>query len=84
MPAYSVHKASDLAGNETTRLPAYRSHDAPADGQREALRREIVAQAQEIGLRAGRVTGKEIDSLVDHAIEDLRGRLDSNILLRVL
>ena len=67
MPDHSVHKASDLAqderlvrrkvvggalsNDETISVNAYRCHTAPTGAKREALRREIVAQALEIGSR---------------------------------
>jgi hypothetical protein len=90
MPDYSVHKASDLAGDErkvierwlgqslagdeTICVNAYRPHDAPSDGEREALRNEIVTQAEEIGSRAQDITEEEADDLVREATANVRGR----------
>jgi hypothetical protein len=42
--------------------------------ERESLRREIVAQAQEIGSRVQDVNEKDVDTLVDEAISATRGR----------
>jgi len=90
MPDHSVHKAGDLAhderlvverwlgralsNDETISLSAYRPHSAPAGDERESLRREIVAQAQEIGSRVQDVNEKDVDTLVDEAISATRGR----------
>ena len=90
MQAWSVHKVSDisgderllierwlgrsLAGDETISVMTYRPHDAPAAAEREVLRRDIVAQAREIGSRVERVTDEDVDTLVGQAIADLRGR----------
>jgi hypothetical protein len=59
MPDYSVHKASDLT---------------PAGAEREALRRNIIAQAREIGSRGQGVSEDEADALVDEALAEIRGR----------
>jgi len=90
MPDYSVRKASDLAGDErllierwlgrsltgdeTISVNAYRPHDAPSGREREALRREIVTQAREIGSRASEVSDEEADDLVREAIAHVRGQ----------
>jgi hypothetical protein len=87
---HSVHKAGDLAhderlvverwlgralsNDETITLNAYRPHSAPMGDERESLRREIVAQAQEIGSRVQDVNEKDVDTLVDEAISATRGR----------
>jgi len=90
MSNHSVHKASDLprderllverwlgrvlADEETISLNAYRPHPGPTGDEREALRREIVMQACEIGSRAQNVTEDEVDALVDEAFAATRGR----------
>jgi hypothetical protein len=90
MPNHSVHKASDLAPDErkfverwlgralsrdeTVTLNAYRPHAASADAGREALRREIIAQAPEIGSRSQDVSEDEADALMDEAFAEIRGR----------
>ena len=53
MPDYSVPKASDTRGDadETISLSAWHPHVPPPAGERERLRREIVAQARDIGSR---------------------------------
>ena len=89
MPDHSVHKASELAGDErlvmerwfgrtlsndeTISVNAYRPHSAPDFANREVLRREIVAQAREIGSRPGDISDEEIDGLLDEAIDEVRG-----------
>ena len=90
MPDHSVHKAGDLdhderllverwlgralSNDETISVNAYRPHPAPAVDQRDALRREIVAQAQEIGSRVQDATEEEIDALLDEALAAVRGK----------
>ena len=90
MPDHSVHKAGDLArderllverwlgrplsSDETISVNAYRPHSAPTGDEREILRREIVSQAREIGSRAQDTNEEEVDSLLDEAITDIRGR----------
>jgi hypothetical protein len=90
MSNHSVHKAAELApderllverwlgralsDNETVSVSAYRSHVAPSGDQREALRRAIVSQSQEIGSRAQDVTEEEVDSLLDEAFTEIRGK----------
>jgi hypothetical protein len=59
MPGYSVHRASDLA---------------PVGAEREALRRDIIAQAREIGARGQDVSEDEADALADEAFAEIRGR----------
>lgn len=89
MPDHSIHRASDLAGDErliverwlgrsisndeTISLNAYRPHDAPEPSKRQALRRDIVAQAREIGSRAGDITDQEIEELLGEAFDYVRG-----------
>jgi hypothetical protein len=68
MPNHSVHKASGLT------LNAYRPHAAPVGAEREALRRNIIAQAREIGLRGSDVSEDEADTLADEAFAEIRGR----------
>jgi len=90
MPDHSVHKVIDLApderllverwlgrtlaDNETVSVNAYRQHTGPAGGEREVLRREVIAQAQEIGSRAQDVSEEEVDALLDEAFAEIRGR----------
>jgi hypothetical protein len=90
MPNHSVHKASDLAPDErvfiegwlgralstdeTVTLNAYRPHAAPAGAERETLRRDIIAEAREIGSRGQDVSEDEADALVDEAFAEIRGR----------
>ena len=90
MPDHSVHKASDLApderllverwlgrafaDNETVSVKAYRQHTGPADGKRQALQREIITQAEEIGSRGQDVTEEEVDALLDEAFAGIRGK----------
>ena len=90
MPNHSVHKASDLAPDErlfverwlgralfrdeTVTLNAYRPHAAPVGAEREALRRNIIAQARETGLRGSDVSEDGNDALVDEAFAEIRGR----------
>jgi hypothetical protein len=89
MPDHSVRKAGDLAGDErllverwlgrtlsddeTISVNAYRPHPAPDFGDREVLRRKILAQAHDIGSRAGEISDKELESLLDEAFDDVRG-----------
>jgi hypothetical protein len=90
MPDHSVHKASDLAqderllverwlgralsNDETISVNAYRSHAAPAGAEREALRREVVAQAREIGSRGEDTSEEDVDALLQEALADIRGK----------
>jgi hypothetical protein len=89
MPDHSVHKASDLAdderlvverwlgrplsADEQISLNAYRPHAAPDLPKRQALRRIILAQAREIGSRAGEISNDEIEDLLGEAFDDVRG-----------
>jgi hypothetical protein len=90
MPDHSIHKAGDLdrderivverwlgrslGNDETISVNAYRPHSAPAGDEREILRRQIVAQAREIGSRAPAANEEDVESLVDEAIAATRGR----------
>ena len=90
MPDHSVHKAADLAGDErviverwlgrafsgdeTISVNAYRAYAAPVGDEREALQRDIVAQAREIGSRAQGVTEQVVDALLDEALAEIRGK----------
>jgi hypothetical protein len=90
MPNHSIHKASDLAqdermlverwlgralfGDETISLNAYRPHPAPVGDEREALRRDIITQAREIGSRAQGVAEEEVDALLGEALTESRAR----------
>ena len=81
MPNNWVHKASELAGeervlverllgralsdDETISVSAYKPHAAPVGPEREALRRQIMSQAREIG-------EEEADAVVDQALADIR------------
>jgi hypothetical protein len=84
-----VHKASDLAGDErviverwlgrplsgdeTVSVNAYRPHVAPPREERDALRRRIIAQADEIGSRAQGMSEPDVDALLDEAFREARG-----------
>lgn len=88
MPNNWVHRVRDLAreermlverllgralsDDETVSLNVYTPHPAPAGPEREALRREIISQAREIGSRAQGIAEEEADALVDQAIADIR------------
>jgi len=90
MPDFSVHKANELARDErilierwlgrplgedeTIGLNAFRPHLAPAGPDLEELRRQIVAQAMDIGSRAPVADEEEAAALVDEALSTLRGR----------
>jgi hypothetical protein len=90
MPDHSVHKAGDLApderlllerwlgrplsNDETISVNAYRPHPPPIGDEREILRREIVAQAREIGSRVQDAHEEDVDALVDEAFSATRGR----------
>jgi hypothetical protein len=70
---------SDISGDERLLIERWLGRslagdDAPAAAEREVLRRDIVAQAREIGSRVERVTDEDVDTLVGQAIADLRGR----------
>ena len=87
---HSVHKAADLprderllverwlgrelANDETISVNAYRPHSAPVGEEREAVWREIIAQAQEIGSRVQDANEEEVDALIDEAFIATRGR----------
>jgi hypothetical protein len=89
MPDLSIHRAGDLAGDErliverwlgravsndeTISVKAYRPHSSPDSARREDLRREIIAQAQEIGARADDMTNHELEDLLGEAFRDVRG-----------
>ena len=90
MPDHSIHRASDLAGDErmiverwlgralsndeTISVNAYRPHTVLDSARRQELRRDIVAQAREIGSRAEDITDREIEALLGEAFADLRVR----------
>jgi hypothetical protein len=92
MSDHSVHKANELprderilverwlgrvlSDDETISVNVYRPHPIPDAGIREALRREIVTQAQEIGARAQNATEDEFDALIDKAFAETRGKRD--------
>jgi hypothetical protein len=60
--------------DETISLNAYRPHAAPDSTRQRELRRDIVAQAREIGARAEDIADREIEDLLDAAFADVRGR----------
>jgi hypothetical protein len=62
-----------LGGAETISLNVYRPHLPPSFSERKSLHCDIVTMAREIGERAGTITEQEVDSLVDEAIEQVRG-----------
>lgn len=88
MPNNWVHRVRDLAREErmlverllgralsdddTVSLNVYTPHPSPAGSEREALRREIISQAREIGSRAQGIGEEEADALVDQAFADIR------------
>jgi hypothetical protein len=88
MPDHSIHKAGDLGhdervlverwlgrplrNDETITMNAYRPHPAPEGGERERLRREIMAQAREIGSRTRSANAEQVDALIDEAISAIR------------
>ncbi len=90
MSDHSIHRASDLAGDErmiverwlgralandeTISVNAYRPHVAPDSARRQELRRDIVAQAREIGTRAKDFPDEELEDLLGEAFADVRGR----------
>ena len=90
MSDHSVHRATDLSGDErviverwlgralsadeTISVSAYRPHPAPIGNEREAMRRDIITQAREIGSRAPDVTEQELDHLLDEAFAEVRGK----------
>jgi len=90
MPDHSVHKASDLAGDErliverwlgrtlsndeTISISAYCPHAPPDSGERQDLRRSIIAQARDIGSRAGDIPDQETEDLLGEAFDDVRDR----------
>jgi hypothetical protein len=74
MPNYSVHKASELASDESVSVNAIRPHGMPSEVERAALRREILAQAEEIGSRGPEASEEVARALVEDALSALRGR----------
>jgi hypothetical protein len=90
MPDHSIHRASDLAGDErliverwlgrqvsndeTISINAYRAHIPPDGRKREILRQDIVDQAREIGARAEEMTDQEMEDLLGEAFATVRGR----------
>jgi hypothetical protein len=91
MPDHLIHRASDLGGDErvvverwlgralshdeTIIVNAYRPHDVPDNAKRQELRRNIVAQARDIGARAENITNRELEDLLAEAFDDLRRRV---------
>jgi hypothetical protein len=63
-----------LSDDDIIGIHVYSTHSAPAGPELAALRREIVAHAQEIGSRAQGVTEDEVDALVDEAFAETRDR----------
>jgi hypothetical protein len=90
MPDYSIHRASDLAGDErliverwlgralssdeTISINAYRPHAAPDSVKRQDLLGDVVAQAREIGSRAEDITDRELEDMLGEAFDHVRGR----------
>lgn len=84
----SVHKVGDLAReermlverwlgravseDETISLNAYKPHAPPVGPARDALRRDIISQAREIGSRAEEIGEDETDALVDQTFAEIR------------
>ncbi len=89
MPDHSIHRASDLAGDErliverwlgrarsndeTISVNAYRPHAAPDSARRQGLRRDIIAEARAIGARAEDINDRELEDLLSEAFEGVRG-----------
>ena len=71
LPDFSVHRASELAADETISVNAWRPHDAPS-GERMQGRQAIMAQAREIGSRAPGMSADEADELVAEAHAAIR------------
>ena len=63
-----------LSNDETISINAYRPHAAPDSARRQGLRRDIVAQAREIGARAEDITDRELEDLLGEAFADVRSR----------
>ena len=61
-----------LADDETVSLNVYKPHAAPVGPEREALRRQIISQAREIGSRAQEISEEKTDALVDEAFAESR------------
>lgn len=90
MPDHSIHRASDLAGDErmiverllgralsndeTISVNAYRPRAVPDSDRRQELRREIVAHAREIGGRAEDLSDRDFEELLAEAFNDVRGQ----------
>lgn len=90
MPDHSIHRASDLAGDErmiverwlgravsndeTISINAYRPHASPDNSKRQGLRHDIVAQAREIGSRAEEIKDQELEDLLGEAFDNVRSR----------
>ena len=90
MSDHYVHKAGDLSGeerlvverwlgrtlsdDETISVNTYRPHPAPGVANRPALRSSVLDQARKIGSRAGDLSDKEIEDLLDEAFDEVRGR----------
>ena len=90
LPDHSIHRASDLEGDErmiverwlgralcndeTISVNAYRPRTVPDSARRQELRRDIVAQAREIGSRAEDIADREIEDLLGEAFSDVRGQ----------
>ena len=90
MPDHSIHRASDLPGDErliverwlgrplsndeTISITAYRPHAGPDSTKRQGLRRDIVNQAIEIGSRVEGIKDQELEDLLGEAFDDVRGR----------
>lgn len=90
MPDRSIHRASELAGDErmiverwlgralandeTISVNAYRPHVAPGSARRQEIRRDIVSQAREIGSCADDMTERELEDLLGDAFTNVRGR----------
>ncbi len=90
MSDHSVHRASDLAGDEravverwlgraisndeTISVNAYRPHAAPTGEGREVLRRAILTQAQEISSRVQDSSEEGTDALLHEAFAAARDK----------
>jgi hypothetical protein len=63
-----------VSNDETIIINASRPHASPDSSKRESLRRDIVAQAREIGSRAEDMTDQDLENLLGEAFADARGR----------
>jgi hypothetical protein len=63
-----------MPGDETISVNAYCPHAVPDSARRRELRRDIVAQASQIGARAEDIADRELEDLLGAAFADVRDR----------